>query len=86
MADMAQRHGTGGPSAVPGPPGLPRLPGFETRFGAVLRADGGVSGPAREAERRAVAAFRAAREAGAHRARTRPRDDWAPNGRAAGSR
>jgi hypothetical protein len=31
-----------------------------------------------EAERRAVAAFRAARDAGAHRARTRRRDDWRP--------
>ncbi|MER6805165.1 MULTISPECIES: hypothetical protein [Streptomyces] len=30
------------------------------------------------AEQRAVAAFRAAREAGAHRARTRRRDDWRP--------
>ncbi|MEV5431508.1 hypothetical protein [Streptomyces sp. NPDC052701] len=34
-----------------------------------------------EAERRAVAAFRAAREAGAHRARTRRRDDWRPRPR-----
>ncbi|MGW0419817.1 hypothetical protein [Streptomyces sp. NPDC003015] len=31
-----------------------------------------------DAERRAVAAFRAARDAGAHRARTRRRDDWRP--------
>ncbi|MDQ1068082.1 hypothetical protein [Streptomyces canus] len=31
-----------------------------------------------EAERRAVAAFRAARDAGVHRARTRRRDDWRP--------
>ncbi|MET8075135.1 hypothetical protein [Streptomyces sp. NPDC005303] len=31
-----------------------------------------------EAERRAVDAFRAARDAGAHRARTRRRDDWRP--------
>lgn len=31
-----------------------------------------------EAEQRAVAAFRAARDAGAHRARTRRRDDWRP--------
>ncbi|MFF4035337.1 hypothetical protein ACFYZ2_37315 [Streptomyces sviceus] len=34
-----------------------------------------------EAERRAVAAFRAARDAGAHRARTRRRDDWRPRTR-----
>ncbi|MGV9450699.1 hypothetical protein [Streptomyces sp. NPDC003635] len=31
-----------------------------------------------ERERRAVAAFQAARDAGAHRARTRRRDDWRP--------
>ncbi|WP_069763509.1 hypothetical protein [Streptomyces sp. LUP47B] len=31
-----------------------------------------------EAERRAVAAFRTARDTGAHRARTRRRDDWRP--------
>jgi hypothetical protein len=31
-----------------------------------------------EAEQRAVAAFRDARDAGAHRARTRRRDDWRP--------
>ncbi|MFJ7075943.1 hypothetical protein [Streptomyces sp. NPDC098781] len=34
--------------------------------------------PDAEGEQRAVAAFRAAREAGAHRARTRRRDDWRP--------
>ncbi|MFD8300892.1 hypothetical protein ACFV29_00850 [Streptomyces sp. NPDC059690] len=33
-----------------------------------------------EAEQRAVAAFREARDAGAHRARTRRRDDWRPSG------
>ncbi|CAL9299970.1 hypothetical protein [Streptomyces sp. SudanB52_2052] len=34
-----------------------------------------------EAEQRAVAAFRAARDAGPHRARTRRRDDWRPRER-----
>ncbi|GEC07879.1 hypothetical protein SSP24_55340 [Streptomyces spinoverrucosus] len=34
--------------------------------------------PDTEGEQRAVAAFRAARDAGAHRARTRRRDDWRP--------
>ncbi|MFF7931370.1 hypothetical protein [Streptomyces sp. NPDC007940] len=34
-----------------------------------------------EAERRAVGAFRAARDAGEHRARTRRRDDWRPRTR-----
>ncbi|MFI1922975.1 hypothetical protein [Streptomyces sp. NPDC020377] len=34
-----------------------------------------------DGERRAVAAFRAARDAGAHKARTRRRDDWRPRAR-----
>ncbi|WP_189978462.1 hypothetical protein, partial [Streptomyces capoamus] len=50
------------------------LPGLETRFGTALRARDVDAG----AERGAVAAFRAAREAGAHDARTRARDDWRP--------
>ncbi|MBV7699060.1 hypothetical protein [Streptomyces sp. TRM70350] len=37
--------------------------------------------PDTEGEQRAVAAFRAARDAGAHRARTRRRDDWRPRER-----
>ncbi|QIY72366.1 hypothetical protein HEP84_27695 [Streptomyces sp. RLB1-33] len=45
---------------------------LETELGAVLL--GGQLDP--EAERRAVTAFRAAHDAGAHRARTRRRDDW----------
>ncbi|KOV67266.1 hypothetical protein ADK64_10375 [Streptomyces sp. MMG1121] len=45
---------------------------FQARFGAALRADGVEA----EGERRAVAAFRAAREAGVRRLRTRRRDDW----------
>ncbi|NGO42000.1 hypothetical protein [Streptomyces ureilyticus] len=45
---------------------------LETVLAAVLR--GGDLAP--EAEQRAVAAFRAARGGGAHRARTRRRDDW----------
>ncbi|MFF1281861.1 hypothetical protein [Streptomyces sp. NPDC058299] len=49
-------------------------PGFETWFAAALRPD--AVDP--EAERSAVAAFRAARVAGAHGARTRARDDWRP--------
>ncbi|WP_330338195.1 hypothetical protein [Streptomyces sp. NBC_00557] len=49
-------------------------PAFEARLGAALRG-GGVDA---EAERRAVAAFRAARETTAPRARTRRRDDWRP--------
>ncbi|MFF7788724.1 hypothetical protein [Streptomyces sp. NPDC007991] len=45
---------------------------LHTALAAALRA--GDPGP--EAERRAVAAFRTARDTGAHRARTRHRDDW----------
>ncbi|MER6129114.1 hypothetical protein ABT173_42465 [Streptomyces sp. NPDC001795] len=47
---------------------------LETALAAVMR--GGDLDP--EAEQRAVAAFRAARDAGTHRARTRRRDDWRP--------
>lgn len=39
-----------------------------------------------EAERRALEAFRVARDAGAHRARTRRRDDWRPRARRRGAR
>ncbi|MFF1739572.1 hypothetical protein [Streptomyces mirabilis] len=45
---------------------------LETELGAVLL--GGHLDP--EAEQRALTAFRAAHDAGAHRARTRRRDDW----------
>ncbi|MCT9076273.1 hypothetical protein [Streptomyces fulvoviolaceus] len=47
---------------------------LEALLAAAMRGDGLDSG----AEQRAVAAFRAARDAGAHRARTRRRDDWRP--------
>ncbi|MER5822538.1 hypothetical protein ABT086_09725, partial [Streptomyces mirabilis] len=45
---------------------------LETELGAVLL--GGPLDP--EAEQRALTAFRTAHDAGAHRARTRRRDDW----------
>jgi hypothetical protein len=47
---------------------------LETELGAVLR--GGHLDP--EVEQRALVAFRAAHDTGAHRARTRRRDDWRP--------
>ncbi|WP_030806597.1 hypothetical protein, partial [Streptomyces sp. NRRL F-2799] len=47
---------------------------FEAGFAAVLRP--GAVDP--EAEERAMAAFRTARDSGAHRTRTRRRDDWRP--------
>ncbi|KUO21669.1 hypothetical protein [Streptomyces dysideae] len=45
---------------------------------ALLAAAIRVEGVDAEGERRAVAAFRAAREAGVHQARARRRDDWRP--------
>ncbi|MEU5366616.1 hypothetical protein ABZ354_24630 [Streptomyces sp. NPDC005925] len=50
--------------------------GLEALLAAALRVDH-VDG---EAEQRAVHAYRAARQAGAHQARTRRRDDWSPRG------
>jgi hypothetical protein len=47
---------------------------LEALLAAALRGEK----PEGEAERRAVDAFRVARDAGAHRARTRRRDDWRP--------
>ncbi|MFF4564383.1 hypothetical protein [Streptomyces sp. NPDC001435] len=55
---------------------------LEVLLGAALRA--GAVDP--EAEQRAAAAFRAARDAGAHRAGTRRRDDWRPRERGRGRR
>ncbi|WP_340376676.1 hypothetical protein U5640_17195 [Streptomyces sp. SS7] len=56
---------------------------LEALLAEVLRIAGGpVAPPAgSEGEQRAVAAFRAARDAGAHTARTRRRDDWRPRTR-----
>ncbi|MFF5494982.1 hypothetical protein [Streptomyces aquilus] len=59
--------GTGGTAGTRGTDGLERFLADALR---VL--------PAGDGEQRAVAAFRAAREGGAHRARTRRRDDWRP--------
>ncbi|MFD9097144.1 hypothetical protein [Streptomyces collinus] len=50
---------------------------FEARFAAALRPDASDTG----AEERAVAAFRTALDSGAHRTRTRRRDDWRPRTR-----
>ncbi|MFE1880378.1 hypothetical protein [Streptomyces diastatochromogenes] len=51
---------------------------FEARLAAALRRGAASGGIDPEAEQRAVAAFRAARDAGAHASRTRRRDDWRP--------
>ncbi|MEV0177972.1 hypothetical protein AB0I54_01510 [Streptomyces sp. NPDC050625] len=55
---------------------------LEVLLGAALRA--GAVDP--EAEQRAADAFRAARDAGAHRTGTRRRDDWRPRERGRGRR
>uniref|UniRef100_J2A1W8 Uncharacterized protein n=1 Tax=Streptomyces auratus AGR0001 TaxID=1160718 RepID=J2A1W8_9ACTN len=70
------RHRHGHPDgSVSGPPDVQDSATLEAMLGAALRADR----PDPEAERRALAAFRAAAHgAGAHRARTRRRDDWRP--------
>ncbi|WP_416962228.1 hypothetical protein [Streptomyces sp. Agncl-13] len=53
--------------------------GVPALLGAALR-EGDADG---EAERRAVAAFRAARDAGVQAAPTRSQDDWRPKGSSA---
>lgn len=60
-------------------------PALEALLGQALRGSDGrpdlVPDVGSDGERRAVAAFRAARDAGAHRTRTRRRDDWRPRAR-----
>ncbi|WP_129307217.1 hypothetical protein [Streptomyces sp. L2] len=51
---------------------------LEARLAALLRADAGPADLDPAAEERTLAAFRAARDTGTHRARTRRRDDWRP--------
>ncbi|MGW1804775.1 hypothetical protein [Streptomyces sp. NPDC002078] len=62
------------PGAVSGAPGAAETAALETVLATVLRA--GDLDP--RAEQRAVAAFRDAHATGAHRARSRRRDDWRP--------
>ncbi|MGJ5754522.1 hypothetical protein [Streptomyces puniciscabiei] len=62
------------PGAVSDAPDTADATTLETELAAVLRT--GDADP--RAEQRAVAAFRDARAAGAHQARTRRRDDWRP--------
>lgn len=82
---MGERHGDGGapdrrlvhPAGSHEPRGDAGA-GLESLLAAALREGAGDGGPDGAGERQAVAAFRAARDAGAHRARTRHRDDWRP--------
>ncbi|MER8222349.1 hypothetical protein ABTZ58_17525 [Streptomyces sp. NPDC094143] len=78
VPDTGERPAGHARTAGPGSPGRPgsspalREAELEALLAAVLIRDGIDA----EAEQRAVAAFRAARDAGAHRAGTRRRDDW----------
>lgn len=80
---MGDRHSDGG-SRVPAPGGsASSAEGLQSALGRALRAEV-LDAPA---ERQALAAFRAARDSGAHRqaaagrTRTRKRDDWRPRRR-----
>ncbi|MCL7429033.1 hypothetical protein [Streptomyces sp. YS415] len=83
MGEQLSDGGTAGrrpvlPHGTPsGPPADTGRPGLEALLAAAMRP----AAVDAEGERRAVAAFRAAREAGVHRARTRRRDDWRPRTR-----
>ncbi|MFJ2767488.1 hypothetical protein [Streptomyces sp. NPDC087300] len=66
--NAAEPSGPGGTRGRPSPTTLDALLSSAVRSDAVDT----------DAQRQAVAAFRAARDEGAHRARTRRRDDWRP--------
>ncbi|MBN0044378.1 hypothetical protein JS756_09685 [Streptomyces actuosus] len=84
MGERLSGGGTSGrrhahPDAVSGHPYTDGDAGLEALIAAAVRQDVIDA----EAEQRAVAAFRTARDTGAHRARTRRRDDWRPRERRA---
>ncbi|MFG2128072.1 hypothetical protein ACGFNV_09750 [Streptomyces sp. NPDC048751] len=68
--------------AGPGSGRVDDAAGVEALLAAAMRGNGVDT----EAEQRAVAAFRAARDSGEHRARTRRRDDWRPREQRGGAR
>jgi hypothetical protein len=79
VPDLTDPAGLGGMPVGRGGAGsgtaeLGDLSGLEDFLALALRR----AEPGAEGERRAVAAYLAARESGAHRARTRRRDDWRP--------
>ncbi|GEC10092.1 hypothetical protein SSP24_77470 [Streptomyces spinoverrucosus] len=77
-AGMGDRHSDGGtPGRRHVHPGV-AVSGMEGAALEALLAALPEAGADSEGEQRAVAAFRAARDAGAHQARTRRRDDWRP--------
>jgi hypothetical protein len=78
MGDRLSRDGVTGRRRVRPGEAVPGTwdPRDDTALHTALAAALLAGDPGPEAERRAVAAFRTARDAGAHRARTRRRDDW----------
>ncbi|MEW1779192.1 hypothetical protein [Streptomyces sp. NPDC086777] len=73
---MSERHGREADRGRrPAHPGV-TVPGAEPLLEALLAAAVRVPGVEPEGERRAVAAFRTARDTGTRRPRTRRRDDW----------
>ncbi|WP_079173147.1 hypothetical protein [Streptomyces monashensis] len=74
-----RRHVHPGAAAAPGPRSTADVPGAGIAALEASLADALCTGPLDPgAELHAVSAFRAARDAGPHRARTRRRDDWRP--------
>ncbi|MFJ2948372.1 hypothetical protein ACIO8H_12125 [Streptomyces sp. NPDC087226] len=81
-AGRRRAHPEGTPSGRRGPGAATAGPDLEALLAAALISEGVDAG----AEQRAVAAFLAAREAGAQGARTRRRDDWRTRGGRLGRR
>ncbi|MFG2511634.1 hypothetical protein [Streptomyces sp. NPDC048584] len=81
-AGRRRAHPEGTPSGRRGPGAATAGPDLEALLAAALIREGVDAG----AEQRAVAAFLAAREAGAHGTRTRRRDDWRTRGGRLGRR
>ncbi|GAA0655983.1 hypothetical protein GCM10009535_38600 [Streptomyces thermocarboxydovorans] len=82
---MGERHSgqtSSGRRHADGRTGVFDQAALEQHLAAAVRRSAGSD--AAEAERRILAAFRAARDSGAHRARTRRRDDWRPRRRRLG--
>lgn len=77
-AGMGEPHSNGSVPSRRRVPSGDAVSGLEGAALEALLAAMPEAGADTEGELRAVAAFRAARDAGAHRARTRRRDDWRP--------
>ncbi|MET7457168.1 hypothetical protein ABZT03_35880 [Streptomyces sp. NPDC005574] len=75
---MGERHSGGDPGRRRAHPEDLAEPHDTAGLEELLTGAGVADVPDAEAEQRAVDAFRTARDTGAHRARTRRRDDWRP--------